>query len=604
MSDRHYRSEYSFLVEEGHEFAQRYPDLARELNLTDARSRDPNVERLMEGFAFLTSRINKRLDDDLPQLVDGLLSLIWPHHGLPIPSFCLMEFSAAGGQLNKGVEVPAGVELDSEELEDGVLCRYRTCSEVWVPPLSLDQISVEPLGARSRMTLGFKTPPGAASRQFAGRRIRVQILGELSLGLQLYDLLLGREGPGRRLEKVSLVGRADQDGHKISLGPEAISPAGLRRDEALIKRGNNSFWSFGLLEDYFAFKDKFLAFELNIGDALAGMDSLADFDLELELNHPWPGELRVRPENLRLGCVPAVNLFQMDGEPIRVDHLRSHYKIQVDIQNPGRYQVFEVDRVDGIGSVDGRRRKYQPLLAARNRLGGRAEKLQGPFYALSRGDFPGAAGGAGRKAGTKSSPERRGAYLSLLDPAAKGTLPQEETLSLGLTVSNGPLGSKPLPGQINRAVGKLPDVLGVRNLTQPTPAALPANSRSSLWSWLGHAALNYQNLTSAEQLQSLLSQYLPVEDPGNQRRIEGVSAVESRVVRERVSGSLVRGNLLEIELDEDYFNGMGDIQLFAGVLAGFLRAYATINSFVRLVVKLNPSGKKIVMPSSLDEAGQ
>ena len=132
MSDQYYRAEYRYLVDEGREFAERYPDLARELNLLDSRGRDPNVERLLEGLSFLTSRVHKRLDDDFPHLVEGLLSLVWPHHGQPIPSFCICRFRPLSGDLTQGVSVPRGAVVESETMDDGLRCRYQTTADLWV----------------------------------------------------------------------------------------------------------------------------------------------------------------------------------------------------------------------------------------------------------------------------------------------------------------------------------------------------------------------------------------------------------------------------------------------------------------------------------------
>ena len=142
---------------------------------------------------------------------------------------------------------------------------------------------------------------------------------------------------------------------------------------------------------------------------------------------------------------------------------------------------------------------------------------------------------------------------------------------------------------------KIPETLKPYNLSQPTAAKLPGAAGSPLWSWLGHVSLNYLHLDSAERLKVLMSQYMPLDNEGDQRRVEGIMSVNTKVVRERVLGSLVRGNLMEIELDEEHFSGSGDLQLFAGVLDAFLGCYATINSFVRVAYILRPSGKRILM---------
>ena len=63
------------------------------LNLDKPGARDPYVERLFEGFAFLMGRLREKLDDDLPELTEGLVSLLWPHYMRTIPSLAIVEFS-------------------------------------------------------------------------------------------------------------------------------------------------------------------------------------------------------------------------------------------------------------------------------------------------------------------------------------------------------------------------------------------------------------------------------------------------------------------------------------------------------------------------------
>ncbi|WP_142907655.1 type VI secretion system baseplate subunit TssF, partial [Klebsiella pneumoniae] len=73
--------------------ARAHPDRAAMLNLDKPGARDPYVERLFEGFAFLMGRLREKLDDDLPELTEGLVSLLWPHYMRTIPSLAIVEFS-------------------------------------------------------------------------------------------------------------------------------------------------------------------------------------------------------------------------------------------------------------------------------------------------------------------------------------------------------------------------------------------------------------------------------------------------------------------------------------------------------------------------------
>ena len=57
LTQRYFEAEMRYLREAGKEFAQAYPDRAAMLNLDKPGARDPYVERLFEGFAFLMGRL-------------------------------------------------------------------------------------------------------------------------------------------------------------------------------------------------------------------------------------------------------------------------------------------------------------------------------------------------------------------------------------------------------------------------------------------------------------------------------------------------------------------------------------------------------------------
>jgi type VI secretion system protein ImpG len=63
------------------------------------RGGDPDVERLMEGFAFLTARIRERLDDDVPEVIHTLTDLLLPHYLRTLPACSIVEFTPVAGAL-------------------------------------------------------------------------------------------------------------------------------------------------------------------------------------------------------------------------------------------------------------------------------------------------------------------------------------------------------------------------------------------------------------------------------------------------------------------------------------------------------------------------
>ena len=62
MLNSHYQNELAQLRRLANEFAQTNPALAPLLGIDSAS--DPDVERLLEGVAFLTGMVRQRLDDE------------------------------------------------------------------------------------------------------------------------------------------------------------------------------------------------------------------------------------------------------------------------------------------------------------------------------------------------------------------------------------------------------------------------------------------------------------------------------------------------------------------------------------------------------------
>jgi len=65
MKTESYQAELQNLKDNAREFARKYPALAPHLA---GASSDPDVERILQGTAFLSAGIQERLDTDFPEL--------------------------------------------------------------------------------------------------------------------------------------------------------------------------------------------------------------------------------------------------------------------------------------------------------------------------------------------------------------------------------------------------------------------------------------------------------------------------------------------------------------------------------------------------------
>ena len=89
----YYERELIFLRRMGGEFSNKYPKIAARLQLDEEKIEDPHVERMIEAFAFLSGRIGIKLDDELPEITESFINLLYPHYLAPIPSMAIAQFS-------------------------------------------------------------------------------------------------------------------------------------------------------------------------------------------------------------------------------------------------------------------------------------------------------------------------------------------------------------------------------------------------------------------------------------------------------------------------------------------------------------------------------
>ncbi|MDE3019651.1 MAG: type VI secretion system baseplate subunit TssF, partial [Nitrospirota bacterium] len=152
MLDRYYEQELRHLRDLSVQFSKENPALAPMLS---GPSSDPDVERLLEGVAFLVGMARHKLADGFPEFIQELARLLFPQYLRPIPCTSVIVFAPAG-KLNEPAHVPAGVEVNSATVE-GTSCVFRTCYEVEVYPIALQDVQVvKKPGAPAAIKLAFE----------------------------------------------------------------------------------------------------------------------------------------------------------------------------------------------------------------------------------------------------------------------------------------------------------------------------------------------------------------------------------------------------------------------------------------------------------------
>lgn len=569
MTRRYFEQEMRYLHEAGKAFAEANPEVGRYLNVDSLTDRDPYVERLFEGFALLAGRIHERLDDALPEYTESLLNLLYPHFLRPVPALCIVELRPRPGMVQETTVLEKGIELRSAPVGDeGAVCRFTTTQAVRLHPLRLAQAQLHYAAAEtSSVRLQFELERGAVLGRLQLSPLRFYFHADVAAAAAMHLHFT------RHVTRVLL----SAEGHDpiVLNGQQWVRPGGLEPDESLLPYGPRSFTGFRLLQEYLSFRPKFWAVDLTGLERLAAFEGASRFTVEVVFDRVYPEDKRFGTENVRLYCTPAVNLFSMDAEPIRVEGRESEYRVIPSTRYKRSIEAYDVQAVTGIEDATGRRHRYRPFFDYdRNGTGGR-------YFTIRR------------RAGPFNRPE---IYLS---PSGGGAgdvagFPPE-TLSLEIRATNGSLPRERLrEGMINQLAPDVPQIVQPTNLRAPTLLLDPPSGSDPeyLWKLVSHLSFNYLSMASREALLGLLGLYDWTETDANRRRLAGIRGVRWEAKEEIRRGALRRGAEVTVEVQEGYFADEGDLCLFGLVLSEFLNLAATINAFVHLKIERVPTGKE------------
>ncbi len=569
----YYEAEMRYLREAGKEFAKAYPDRAAMLNLDKVGIRDPYVERLLEGFAFLMGRLREKLDDDLPELTEGLVSLLWPHYLRTIPSLSIIELVPDWVQMKKSVPLEKGFEVLSQPIgPHRTRCRYTTTQAVQLLPLALTVASLqaEPDG-RSVIRLRFDCGTMVDWRQVDLRRLPLYLSADSPLACALHQAFT------LQIQQLYLRLPGCIDRQPFNGG---FSPLGFGDEERLWPKGESAFSGYQLLLEYFTFREKFMFVALCGLETLTIPENTPWFELDVVLHESWPGDLPFSAEHIRLHCTPVINLFSLESDPLRLSPLQTEYLLRPMRIQDGHTEIYSVDAV--VSSERGSKQGYVPFSSFRHKGG------------MMRHDSP------ERYYHTRVKQGPSGLYDTWLilggEDFDDDKLYEEQNLSLTLTGTNGQLPRQALQDTLlDTPVNPPPVGLTVRNLCEPTLPCYPPNQDRFHWRILSHLGSNFLSMMdNPEVLRGTLALYDWTDNDMNARRLAAIVAVKHSLIERFEQGCLRRGVHIEVTLDRNGFSGTGDICLFGEMLSRFFALYTDIHLFNRLTLILQPTGEQLL----------
>ena len=610
----YYSRELQYIREMGGEFAGEFPKIAGRLGLDAFECADPYVERLLEGFAFLSARVQLKMDAEFPRFSQHLLQMVYPHYLCPLPSMAVVQIKPVPDEesLKDGFAIPRGAQLRSHIVEgEQTACEYRTAHEVTLWPLSVEKAeylsspgAVAGLGVPKRA--GVKAGLQLRLRCTAGLRLGFLPLDRLPLFLRggetaahLYEQLLGN-----LLEVIIQPVSRPFTWRAPSLYPSNVKRLGFEDEQALLPYPRRSFQGYRLLQEYFAFPERFLFVELT--DLRKAVRNCQDEELDViflfDRSDPALAD-SVDDSNFNLFCTPAINLFPKRTDRIHLSHKTSEFHIVPDRTRPMDFEVYSVTGVHGYGDLSEPETEFLPFYMLMDRHGRQGNEA---FYTLHR-----------EQRRVPSNQYKKGRHLSYIGNEVYISLvdANEAPFSSGLKQIGIEILSTNRHLPLRMPVGAHPSDLtlqsgapyqSIRCLAGPTPPRASNAMKETAWHLISHLALNYLSLTDSDEehgaagLRQILSLYGDRSDPTIRRQVSGLLSIESKpAIRKIDFGRIVstptpitfgRGLELTLSFDESAFAGSG-VFLLGAVLEQFFARYVSINSFTETVIKTTERGE-------------
>jgi type VI secretion system protein ImpG len=603
-TDKYFEREYNFLQTAGEEFSKKHPTLGSRLHMSERERKDPFVERLMESFAFLAGRIHERLDDEFPEIAGGILNILFPHLLKPFPSCAVMQAKHKPGAISTPVVIKKGSEVQTPsgrykvkykvyagpqeksritEKEEPAEFVFSTTQEIKLRPLKIDKVSVETSQyGTSSLILKFQPERNVNYDLLDLDHLRLYLHGSASIKFNLlyYLMNLVSSVHVRELSSPAASFRKLEE-FRIAI-PEITPGIEYKGDDyAILPYSRETFAGFRLMQEYFAFQEKFFFIDITGLNNNKGSTDTFPFEVKIDFTRKMEQDKYPGVNNILLHCSPVVNLFKRPSEEVIVSQRLPEYYLIPDLDRRKSREIYSIDKVTGVSEDKSEQYKYIPVTSHDILESGDPLYSYKRFYSTFR---------------RQQLSDMADFYIRLFGPGMEVENFPKETLSIEATMSNGFLPSAYLEaGSIKESVN-IPAGIEVSNITIPSEMFEPPEKQNYLWSLISHLSVSYNTLADTDSLKSILNLYnwIKTHNHSNKKRIEGIRKVHPpKMVNQVINGGLLRGIEFHVEVDpKEFENGEGDIFLMGSVLNAFLSQYVTLNSYILLKITESGTGKE------------
>ncbi len=562
---RYFERELAYVRKSLSEFAQSNPDHADRLKLNQSSNEDPNISRLIDGMALLTAKTEKKFDEQYPELLQDLFNILYPGYLQISPSYAPITLKEDLEKLSESVHLAQGAQL-SVTTQHGEECFFTTASDLQVDPYYINNIKAE------SAPFNFITPPnlkqadsviqidlccadpGSAFSQLDLQHFDFYVRGFENNSKGLIDLLL------LNTEAISIV---SPDGKQIEIPSSRLTSRITDPDFQWLPKYGNHFIGFDLLRDYFVYPDKAAYFRIeNFGQDLALFES-SSVTVNFFIKQLPVEFLRLFDHRVfSLNTVPAINLFEKRGEPVKYDFSQLAVPVIADLNSTNEMTVVAVEKVFEVlptGEIE-----LSPLYEG------------GYWYDESQPQWQ------ARQMWTEKGERKVSLSLSFMDLAQRQN---SVLLSMQLKACNGRLPCllpANYPVELLEAI-ELPGELSLLNA--PTAPQYPNLDNQLNWRFIALINANFSSLIQSDNPVKALQESLRMCSPG--RNCPQADAIKQVTYQHVVAPMMIHqhsvfasGTVVNVMVDDGMLSN--NIAVLGSVLNLYYQQFCSFDRFIQL----------------------